>query len=215
MKFAFLRLIELFYLYVFPIPTPRGINAVSLRRKLKDSVGSQRALLKKTSTLACQELLLHSLQKQLETTLKSLRSLGSFRPVGGPLTRTTGEGKAVSARSHIYGPGGFSPFPESHQNRRGGRCLGPDWPCPPGSFVRCCASGRRFRPGLPPPGAAAFGSTGTWPRHLATGAPRWPEPRAIAAGSPRPSRGPQSRCHRPLRFQTRAPPPPPTPPPPA
>lgn len=41
MKFAFLRLIELFYLYVFPIPTPRGINAVSLRRKLKDSVGSQ------------------------------------------------------------------------------------------------------------------------------------------------------------------------------
>lgn len=73
MKFAFLRLIELFYLYVFPIPTPRGINAVSLIRKLKDSVGSQRALLKKASTLACQELLLHSLQKQPETTLKSLR----------------------------------------------------------------------------------------------------------------------------------------------
>lgn len=47
MKFAFLRLIELFYLYVFPISTPRGINAVSLRRKLKDSVGSQRALFKK------------------------------------------------------------------------------------------------------------------------------------------------------------------------
>lgn len=80
MKFAFLRLIELFYLYVFTYPT-RDKCCVT-EKKLKDSVGSQRTLLKKTSTLACQELLLHSLQKATRNDSQVLAVTGQF-PTGG------------------------------------------------------------------------------------------------------------------------------------
>jgi hypothetical protein len=94
-------------------------------------------------------LLLHPLQRRPEQSLNpcaAARQLPTAEPLAGP----TSQGKAASARFHFYGPGSFSPFPGGHQSLPDVRCPGPDWPCPPGSSVRCCASGS-LAPPLPAP----------------------------------------------------------------
>jgi hypothetical protein len=146
-------------------------------------------------------LLLHPLQRRPEQSLNpcaAARQLPTAEPLAGP----TSQGKAASARFHFYGPGSFSPFPGGHQSLPDVRCPGPDWPCPPGSSVRCCASGRWRRRGSRPRGASAAGSTGTWHPRPAVRAPRPLAPAAIGAG-PQCS-GPQSHRHRPLHSRTRA-----------